>query len=83
MQNNALLTAERNSVQFFKIKNDKLYRTSYLSRDHNEGYLAEIIQAIQTENGKIILQNILLIFMLYKKMAIILIKSLIMYQMDI
>jgi len=59
LQNNTLLTAGRNSVQFFKIKNDKLYRTAYLSRDHNGDSLAEIIQAIQTENGKIILQNIL------------------------
>ena len=40
---------------FYKIKDDKLYRTSYLYKDHNKDSLAEIIEAIQIENGKIIL----------------------------
>ena len=44
---------------FYKIKDDKLYRTSFLCRDHNKDSLAEILEAIQIENGKIILQNIL------------------------
>ena len=59
LQNNTLLTAGRNSVMFYKIKDDKLYRTSFLCRDHNKDSLAEILEAIQIENGKIILQNIL------------------------
>ena len=43
----------------WKIENDNLYRTTYLSRDHNNDSLAEIIEGIEIENGKIILQNIL------------------------
>ena len=53
LQNNTLLTAGRNSVMFYKIKDDKLYRTSYLYEDHNKDSLAEILEAMQIENGKI------------------------------
>ena len=59
LKNKTLLNARRNSVASWKIKNDKIYRTTYINYDHNHESLAEILEAIEIENGKIILQNIL------------------------
>ena len=59
LKNKTLLTVGRNSLYFYKIINDKLWRTTCLNRDKNNDYLAEVLQVIEIENGKIILENIL------------------------
>ena len=59
LRNKTLLTAGRNSVYFYEIINDKLFRTTILTRDNNDDFLAEVLQVIEVENGKIILENIL------------------------
>ena len=59
LKNKTLLTVGRNSLYFYKIINDKLWRTTCLNRDKNNDPLAEVLQVIEIENGKIILENIL------------------------
>ena len=59
LKNKTLLTIGRNLLCFYKIINDKLLRTTCLIRDKNNDPLAEVLQVIEIENGKIILENIL------------------------
>ena len=59
LKNKTLLTVGRNSLYFYKIINDKIWRTTCLNCDKNNDSLAEVLQVIEIENGKIILENIL------------------------
>lgn len=59
LRNKTLLTAGRNSIYFYKIKNDKLLITDIITNDNNGDSFAELLEVIELENGKIILQNIL------------------------
>ena len=59
LKNKTLLTVGRNSLYFYKIINDKLWRTTCLNRDKNNDPLAEVLQVIEIENGKNIFENIL------------------------
>ena len=58
LKNKTILFAGRNFVSFWKIQNDDIYNSCYITRDHEKETTAEIIDAIELENENIVIQNI-------------------------
>ena len=57
LKNKTILFSGMDHIAFYKIKKNKIYRSSYHHTDHNGHLIDEIIQIKELENNKIILLN--------------------------
>ena len=57
LKNKTILFTGMDHIAFYKIKKNKIYRSSYHHTDHNGHLINEIIQIKELENNKIILLN--------------------------
>ena len=57
LKNKTILFSGMDHIAFYKIKKNKIYRSSYHHTDHNGNLIDEIIQIKELKNNKIILLN--------------------------